>query len=73
MAAQLAAPPAAVAGSAATLPPLVAELEQTPTSFLEPAAFFVSWQGVLTLAYRRVLHAVLVAVLLLRCELLVAG
>ena len=53
MAAQLtdaAAPPPAAAGG---LPPmLAAELERTCVSFLEPAAFFVSWQGVLTLAYR---------------------
>lgn len=34
------------------LPPLVAELEYASTSFLEPEAFFVSWQGVVTLTYR---------------------
>jgi hypothetical protein len=34
--------------------PLAAELEATATSFLAPHAFFVSWQGVLTLAYRLV-------------------
>lgn len=32
--------------------PLVGELEQTVTSYLQPLAFFISWHGVLTLAYR---------------------
>ena len=51
---QQAAPPAAGAPAAARglLPPLVSELEQASPSYLEPSAFFVSWQGVLTLAYR---------------------
>lgn len=37
---------------AGLLPPLEAELQRTPASNLQPEAFFVSWQGVLTLAYR---------------------
>jgi hypothetical protein len=51
---QQAAPPAAGAQAASSglLLPLLSELEQASPSFLEPAAFFVSWQGVLTLAYR---------------------
>ena len=40
------------ATAAASSSPLVTELERTPASFLEPLEFFVSWQGVLTLAYR---------------------
>ena len=31
---------------------LQALLAKTSTSFLQPVSFFVSWQGVLTLAYR---------------------
>lgn len=31
--------------------PLIQQLEQTPTSYMEPYAFFVSWRGVLTLAF----------------------
>ena len=30
---------------------MVQQLEQTPTSYLEPYAFFVSWRGVLTVAF----------------------
>ena len=38
---------------------LDAELQRSTVSYLEPHAFFVSWQGVLTLAYRCVcFHAV---------------
>lgn len=37
----------------ATAPSELEELlSKTPTSFLQPYCFFVSWQGVLTLAYR---------------------
>jgi hypothetical protein len=37
----------------ATAPsPLEELLSKTPTSFLQPYCFFVSWQGVLTLAFR---------------------
>jgi hypothetical protein len=43
-------PPATAASTAAT--PLLRELEATPISYLHPAAFFVSWHGVLTLAFR---------------------
>ena len=31
---------------------LIQELERTPTSYIEPHAFFISWSGVLTVAYR---------------------
>ena len=44
------APPVATDTSASALLPPV--LEQARPSYLEPCAFFVSWQGVLTLAYR---------------------
>ncbi|PRW44592.1 hypothetical protein C2E21_6681 [Chlorella sorokiniana] len=37
--------------SAGLLPPLEAQLAASRASFLHPQAFFVSWQGVLTLAY----------------------
>ena len=48
---------AAAAPAAAVLLPLGAtalerELAATAASFLQPSAFFVSWQGVLTLAFR---------------------
>ena len=42
----------ASATTSGCVPPLVAELEDSEMSLLEPLAFFVSWQGVLTLAYR---------------------
>lgn len=45
------------ASTCGAAPPLVAELEASQTSLLEPLAFFVSWQGVLTLAYRWVCGA----------------
>lgn len=34
------------------MPRLITELEQSQISLLEPLAFFVSWQGVLTLAFK---------------------
>lgn len=37
---------------ATALSPLEELLSKTPTSFLQPYCFFVSWQGVLTLAFR---------------------
>ncbi|KAL4423042.1 hypothetical protein ABPG77_002076 [Micractinium sp. CCAP 211/92] len=55
MAAPATTPPTTVLQPAPTVPslvsPLVGELEAAVASCLEPAAFFVSWQGVLTLAY----------------------
>ena len=38
-------------GGLAPTPTLVRELEATPACTLTPLAFFVSWQGVLTVAY----------------------
>ncbi|PSC69962.1 plastid ribosomal S6 [Micractinium conductrix] len=47
-----AAPGATPPLAAPAVAPLVGELEATAASYLEPEAFFVSWQGVLTLAFR---------------------
>ena len=51
-----AAPGATPPLAAPAVAPLVGELEATAASYLEPEAFFVSWQGVLTLAFRCVIQ-----------------